>query len=108
MAEHFRHAVRTARVERRELALRYFAHTPEHLTGGCLIEPDGWIDTAHGFESANHALRVEFTGQHRLIPGCRHERHRREVVELMRGGALDRLDQRELIEHVGLHDGDTV
>jgi hypothetical protein len=36
--------------------------------------------------------------QHRLIPGRGHERHRREVVELVRTHFVDEADDRQLIQ----------
>ena len=40
VAEHLRHAVRAARVERRHLGLRHLAHLAEHLARRGLVEPD--------------------------------------------------------------------
>ena len=56
---------------------------------------------ADRFEHARDALRVEFAGEHRLIPRRRHERHRREVVELVRAHLVDQADERQLIEQIG-------
>ena len=58
------------------------------------------IDLAHRLEHARHPLRVELAGQHRLIPRRGHERHRREVVDLVRPHFVDHADQRELIEQI--------
>ena len=63
---------------------------------------------AHRFEHARHALRVELAGQHRLIPRRRHERHRREVVELVGPDVVDDADQRQLIEQVGRLERDAI
>ena len=52
-------------------------------------------------QHAGHPLRVVFAGQHRLIPRRRHERHRGEVVHLVRLHVVDDADQRKLIEQVG-------
>ena len=60
------------------------------------------------FEHARHALRVELAGQHRLIPGRGHERHRREVVELVRTDFVDEADDRQLIEQIGRLDRDAI
>ena len=59
------------------------------------------IDLTHRLEHARHALRVELAGQHRLVPRRRHERHRRQVVELVRAHAVDHPNQRQLIEQIG-------
>jgi hypothetical protein len=98
--EGFGHAVRAARIERRGLALRHLAHLAEHLRGRRLINPDRRVDDAHRFEDARDALRVELARQHRLVPRRRHERHRREVVQLVRLDALEDADERQLIEQV--------
>ena len=87
--EHLRHAVRAARIERRQLGLRHLAHLAEHLARRRLVEADRRVDLADRLEHARHALRVELAGQHRLIPRRRHERHRREVVELVRPDLVD-------------------
>jgi hypothetical protein len=59
----------------------------------------------NGLEAARDALRVELAGQHRLVPRRRHERHRREVVELVRSHRVYGLDERQLIEQVRLQEG---
>ena len=87
--EHLRHAVRAARIERRQLGLRHLAHLAEHLARRRLIDADRRIDLANRLEHARHALRVELAGEHRLIPRRRHERHRREVVDLVRPDLVD-------------------
>src|SRR3712207_8091551 len=50
----------------------------------------------------SHADRRELRGHHRLAPGGRHERRGREVVELVGLRPLDRAEQRDLVEQVGL------
>ena len=66
----------------RSAALRAPCRTSRSTTPG-----RSRIDVSHlpdGLEHAGDALRVELAGQQRLIPRCRHERHRRQVVELVR------------------------
>ena len=58
------------------------------------------IDVPHRFEHARHPLRVEFPGQHRLVPGRRHERHRRQVVDLARPDVAEHPNERELVEQI--------
>ena len=108
MREHLRHAVRAARVERRHLGLRHFAHLAEHLARRGLIEADGRVDAADGVEHPRDALRVELAGEHRLIPRRRHERHGREVVDLVRPHIVDESKERQLVEQVGVPQRDAV
>jgi hypothetical protein len=84
VTEHLRHAIGASWIERRLLRLRHLAHAPVHLTGRRLVETDAGIDLPDGLEHARHALRVVLAGEQRLIPGRGHERHGREVVELVR------------------------
>ena len=96
-----RHAIRAARIERRLLALRHRPHLAEHLAGRRLVEPDLGVDLADRFERAGHALGVVLAGEQRLIPRRRHERHRRQVVELLRPHLVEDLEERQLVEQVG-------
>ena len=66
------------------------------------------IDEADGFEQARDADGVELRRQHRLLPRGRHERLRRQVVDLARPQPLQHGDQRQLVEQVGLHQLDVV
>ena len=59
------------------------------------------VDLPDRVEQARDALRVELAGQHRLIPRRGHERHRGEVVDLVRPHFVDDAQQRQLIEQVG-------
>ncbi len=98
--EDLRDAVGAARVERRQLGLRHLAHLAVHLARRGLVEADRGIHLTNGLERPRDALRVVLARQHRLIPGGRHERHRGEVVELVRPDVIDDSNQRELIEQV--------
>ena len=55
----------------------------------------------HRLEDARDALRVELAGQHRLVPRRGHERHRREIVELVRLDLMKQTDERQLVEQIG-------
>src|SRR4029077_12642705 len=59
---HFRNAVGTARIERRQLGLRNLPHLAEHLARRSLIQLDLRIDMADRLEDARDALRVELAG----------------------------------------------
>ena len=98
--------VRAARVERGALPLRDFAHLAEHLAGRRLVESDRGIGEPDRFENAGHTYGVEFRGQNRLRPGCRNKGHRGQVVDLVRLDPLDHIEQRILIEEVGLLEPD--
>ena len=74
--------VGAARVERRRLVLRRLAHLAEHLGARRLVEADLGIDQAHRVEHARDAERGELAGERRLQPAGRHERLRRQVVDL--------------------------
>ena len=60
------------------------------------------VDQADRFEHAGDAEGREFAGEHRLLPTRRHEAHGREVVDLVRADRLDHVDDRKLVEQVGL------
>ena len=51
---------------------------------------------------------VNSRGEHRLAPGGRDEALRAEVVDLLRLSLLERLDERGLVEQVGLDERDPV
>ena len=100
VAEDLRHAVGAARIERRELGLRHLAHAAVHLARRGLIEPDLRVHLTHRFEQPRHAHRIEVAGEERLVPGGRHERHRRQVVELVGLHVLDHPHERQLVEQI--------
>src|SRR5262249_50052368 len=80
---------------------------PEHLTAGGLVEANvPRIDVTDRFEHAGHAQAGELACQHRLLPACGHETLGRQVVDLVRPALLEDLDERRLIEQVGLVDLD--
>ncbi len=100
VAEDLRDAVGAARVERRQLVLRHLAYLPEHLARRGLVQADPGVDRPDRVEDPRHPLRVELAGQHRLVPACRDEGHRRQVVQLVRLHPLDHADERQLVEQV--------
>ena len=95
-------AVGATRVEGRRLALRRLADPAEHLARARLIDARLRRDEAHGLQQSGHTDGVELGGEHRLRPRRRHERLRRQVVELVRPHGAQQIDQRELVEEVGL------
>ena len=66
------------------------------------------IDLADRLEQRRRADRGELRRQHRLLPRHRHERHRREVVDLVRPERAQRAHERELVVQVGLDHLDAV
>ena len=94
--------VGAARVERRRFVLRRFPRLAEHLGAGGLVEADLGIHEADRIQHARDADRRELPGQRRLHPAGRHERLRRQVVELGRPRRAQRSHQRALVEQVGL------
>ncbi len=94
------HPVRAPRVERRQLGLRDLADLAEHFARGGLVEANLRIHLPYGFEDPRDPLRVELPGQHRLFPGSGHERHGRQVVELVRPNIGEHADQRELVQEI--------
>jgi hypothetical protein len=95
-------------MERRGLALRCLADLAEHLARARLVEPGLGHHQAHGFEQPGHADGVELGRQHGLLPRRRHEGHRRQVVDLGRLHGLQQVDERQLIQQVGLTERDTI
>jgi hypothetical protein len=63
---------------------------------------------ADRLEQRRHADRRELRRDDRLPPRQRHEGRRREVVDLRRPVLLERLDEPELVEEVGLDEVDAV
>ena len=63
---------------------------------------------ADRLEERRRADGGELGGQHGLLPRGGHERHRGQVVDLLRPALLERLDERELVEEVGLDQLDAV
>ena len=103
-----RHAVRRAGVERRQLGLRHLADLAEHLARRRLVEARLRAHLAHRLEHPCHPDSGELGGQGRLDPRHRHERHRGEVVDLIGPRCPQRVDQRALVEQVGLVQRDLV
>ena len=84
MGEELRHPIRTARIERRLLALRGLLHLAEHFRGRGLVEARTGADLAHGFEQTQHAKPVDFGGIERLLEGEADEALRGEIVDFVR------------------------
>ena len=101
-----RHAVRRARVERRALVLRHFAHLAEHLGRRRLVEARRGRGVPHRLEHLRHAQRGELARQRRLVPAGRHERLRGEVVDLVRLQIAEEPRERKLVEQVSLVEQD--
>src|SRR5687768_11363516 len=88
MPEHLRDAVRTARMERGRLRLRYLAHLAEHLARRRLVEPDRVVlrpaDDTDRLPHAKHSEPADLRGKLRLLDRERNARDRAEVVDLVR------------------------
>jgi hypothetical protein len=80
----------------------------EDLARARLVEADRGIDLADRLEQRGDADRGELGGEHRLLPRGRHERDRREVVDLVRAARAERAHQGELIAQVGLDEVDAL
>ena len=102
------HAVRRAGVERRLLVLRRLADLAEHLARRRLVEARLRAGLAHRLEHPGDADAGELGRQRRLDPRHRDERHRGEVVDLVRPAGAHRVDQRALVEQVALVQRDPV
>ena len=81
-------AVGAARMKQGRLVLRRGC-VAEHFRGRGLIETDLRIGGTHGFEQADRAECVHLDGEDRLIERGADEALRREIVDLVRLGALD-------------------
>ena len=102
------HSVGAARVEGRALVLRRLEHAAEHLAGRGLVEADGRVDLPDRLQHAGDPHGGELGGQHRLGPRGGHERLRRQVVDLVRLGLLQRRREGRLVEQVGLHEPEVI
>src|SRR5260221_8666856 len=61
--------IRTARVERRVLALRNFLNLAENFRRGRLVEPNVLVDMADSVKDARHAERSDIPAKDGLGPG---------------------------------------
>src|SRR5205807_7818811 len=84
------YAVRRARIERRSLALRRFAHLAVQLRARCLIEPGSrfQFQDSYGFEKAQRAERIGVGRVLRLLERHRDMTLRGEVVDFVGLGLL--------------------
>ena len=64
------------------------------------------VEQPNRLQHARHADGGEFAGQDRLLPARRHEAHGREVVDLLGAHRPKHIDDRQLVEQVGLMEGD--
>ena len=83
-------------------------HVAEHLAAAGLVETDRRIDQADGLQHPRDAQGGELAGQQRLRPTGGHETLGGEVVDLVRPHVLDDRDDRQLVQQVGLVEGDPV
>ena len=93
-------AVGAAGIEGRQLVLRGFPHFAEHLARRGLVEAGVRARFPHRLEHPRHADPGELRGQRGLVPGCAHERHRRQVVDLLRLAGPHHVAQGALVEEV--------
>ena len=103
-----RHAVRRDRPKRRLLHLRHLARLAEDLARRRLVEADRVVDATDRLEQRRAPDCRELGGDHRLLPRHRHERGRREVVDLLRPTRREHVHERQLVEHVGLRELEVV
>jgi hypothetical protein len=94
------HPVGAARVEGRQLVLRGFPDFAEHLAGGGLVEAGVGLRFSHRLQHPGDAEAGELRRQRRLVPGGADERHRREVVDLVRFALPDHVAERALVQEV--------
>ena len=107
VGERLGHPVGAAGMERRLLRLRRLPRLAEHLARRCLIAPNRGVHPSDRLEDSGHPLGVVLAGEHRLLPGRGHERHGREIVELVRLNLVDHAQQRHLVEQIRLPQVDT-
>src|SRR5262249_15798983 len=108
MPVHLRDPVRTAGIERGRLALGGLSDLAEHLAGAGLVETSARVRDAERFEHTDHAHRVELCGEDGLLPRRRHEGLRRQVVDLVGAHIAHEVDQRELVEQIGVPELDAI
>ncbi len=96
------HPIGGAGIERRRLRLWHLQYLAEHLAAARLVEARTGAHFAHRLKHARHAHARELRRQRRLDPRHRHERHRRQVVDLAGIARAQRVHQRALIEQVAL------
>ena len=108
VAVDLRDAVRAARIERRDLALRALDDLAEHFARAGLIEARFRRRLLHRFEHARDAKRGELAGEDGLIPRRLHEALRGEVVDLVGFALANDVGQRRLVEQVRGHELDAV
>ena len=99
-----RDAVRRDGREWRVLVLRHLSWLAEDLARGRLVEANLGVDTPDRLEERRTAHRGELRGQHRLTPRHGHERRGCEVVDLVRTTRRQDIDERQLVEHIGLRE----
>ncbi len=80
--------------------MRGFADLAEHLAAGGLIEARPRTHLAQGIQHARHPQAGGFSGQHRLLPAGRHERHAGQVVNFIRLNFFQNPHDRRLIVQV--------
>ena len=90
------------------LVLRDGLDLPEHLGGRGLVEADLRVHDPDRLQHPRDAERRELPRQHGLGERRRDERLRGEVVDLVRLGFRDRIDERVLVEEVAVQELDGV
>src|SRR6266540_509315 len=108
MGVELRDGVRVLWLERSRLVLRRGRGSPEHLARRRLVEANRGIREPDRLEQPHDAHARVFRSQGRLLPGLGNEARAREVVDLLRLGALDRREQGELIDQVAAEQRDAV
>ena len=103
-----RDAVRRHGRERRRLGLRHLGRLAEDLARRRLVDADAVVDRANRLEQRRDADRGELGRLDRMLPRARHERRRREVVDLARPVLAQHARERSLVEQVDLDELDAV
>src|SRR5260370_35381832 len=78
--------------------LRHGLHLAEHFAAGCLIKLDRPTGHAHRFQHTRDAERGILAGGNWLLKRSSDEGHRRQIVNLIRMRALQRLHKGHLVE----------
>ncbi len=102
MREQLRHAIRTARIEGRVLALRHRLHEPEHFRRRRPVITHLRIEDADAFEQIQRADAGHLGGRHRLIERDAHEALRREVIQFVGLRAFEQTQRRAEIGQIVL------
>ena len=80
----------------------------EHLRRGCLIELRIRSEQTDGVEKVQSSHRIDFRGEHGLIPRSSDEGLRSQIVDLIRLDRLDDIHERGFVGEISLHELDLI